>query len=299
MIGNFPPKKIESRVCLVRRKRTAFQNKKFLVIVSSTAKMAHIPLMSDQDAEMGDVPTYEEVQNSQNGTSFLFRSTKQTEQEKAVAQAHVSIRLGFLRKVLGILGFQFLTTIVFGLVLYLTPGVRGFMQQQSWIPLLSMFGSIGVLIAMFIHARTVPLNYFLLAGWTILQAVTVGTIVTFFDAEIVIQALMLTVLVIGGLFVYTLQSKRDFQKSYALVFTVSCVFLGAMFLQIILMSPMFDFMMSVFGALLFSVYLVIDIDAIMNHYSEEDYIIACIMIYMDIVGLFLRILEILNEINKN
>ncbi|KAE9553306.1 hypothetical protein FO519_003472 [Halicephalobus sp. NKZ332] len=165
--------------------------------------------------------------------------------------------------------------------------------------LLSMFGSIGVLFAMFVYARTVPINYFLLAAWTILQAITVGSFVTFFDAEVVIQALVLTVLVVGGLFVYTLQSKRDFQKHYALMFTVSCVFLGAICLQIVLMSPMFDFMMSIFGALLFSAYLVIDIDAIMNHYSEEDYIIACIMIYMDIIGLFMRILEILNELNRN
>lgn len=99
--------------------------------------------------------------------------------------------------------------------------------------MLTMFGSLGVLVAMFVHARTVPLNYFLLASWTILQAITVGSIVTFFDAEVVIQALLLTVLVVGGLFVYTLQSKRDFQKHYALLFTVSCVFIGAICLQVI------------------------------------------------------------------
>jgi len=258
--------------------------------------MAHIPLMEDQDSELGDAPSYDDVQN---GTSFLFRTEKSIDHEKAVAHAHVSIRMGFLRKVLGILSFQFLATVIFCTVLYLTPGVRGFVQQQPWMLMLSMFGSIGILIAMFIHARTVPLNYFLLAGWTILQAITVGSFVTFFDAEVVIQALLLTVVVVGGLFVYTLQSKRDFQKHYALLFTVSSVFIAAICLQIFLMSPVFDFLISVFGALLFSAYLVVDIDAIMNHYSEEDYIIACIMIYMDIIGLFMRILEILNELNRN
>lgn len=42
--------------------------------------------------------------------------------------------------------------------------------------LTSLFGSIGLLLAMFVHAHTVPLNYFLLAAWTILQAITVGSI---------------------------------------------------------------------------------------------------------------------------
>lgn len=65
------------------------------------------------------------------------------------------------------------------------------------------------------------------------------------------------------------------------------------------MSSMFNFMVSMFGAMLFSMYLVFDIDMIMHHYSEEDYIIACISIYMDIMGLFLRILEILNEVNRS
>jgi len=39
-----------------------------------------------------------------------------------------------------------------------------------------MFGSLGLLLAMFVYAHTVPLNYFLLAGWTILQAITIGSI---------------------------------------------------------------------------------------------------------------------------
>jgi hypothetical protein len=42
--------------------------------------------------------------------------------------------------------------------------------------MVSLFGSLALLFAMFVHAHTVPLNYFLLAGWTILQATTIGAI---------------------------------------------------------------------------------------------------------------------------
>jgi hypothetical protein len=39
-----------------------------------------------------------------------------------------------------------------------------------------IFGSIATLIAMFIHAHNVPANYFLLGGWTVMQALTVAAI---------------------------------------------------------------------------------------------------------------------------
>jgi hypothetical protein len=39
-----------------------------------------------------------------------------------------------------------------------------------------MFGSIAVLLAMFVYAHRVPINYFLLGGWTIMQAITVAAI---------------------------------------------------------------------------------------------------------------------------
>ncbi|KAH7717170.1 Protein TMBI-4 [Aphelenchoides avenae] len=67
----------------------------------------------------------------------------------------------------------------------------------------------------------------------------------------------------------------------------------------ILMSPMVNFVMSLLGAALFSVYLVFDIDMIIHGFSEEEYIVACICIYMDIIGLFLRILQILNEVDRS
>jgi len=65
------------------------------------------------------------------------------------------------------------------------------------------------------------------------------------------------------------------------------------------MSPAINFFVSAAGAVLFSLYLIFDIDMLMHYHSEEDYIIACISIYMDIMGLFLRILQILNELNRS
>ncbi|TKR83208.1 hypothetical protein L596_016833 [Steinernema carpocapsae] len=268
-------------------------------------KMATIPLMSDQDLEEGlGLPDYDDATKGNKSKraprgSQLYRFAENTASMGMVAQANIAIRLGFLRKVFGILSFQLISTIVLSTALYVTPGVRGFVQQQPWIMLVTCFGSIGVLIAMFVNARTVPLNYILLTIWTIMQALTVGSVVLFYDVEIVIQAAVLTAVAVTGLFIFTLQSKRDFQKHYALLFSCTAILLVGMFLQVVFMSRTFDLIMAIFGAIVFAAYLVIDIDFIMHHSSPEDYIIACINLYLDIINLFLRLLQILNELNRN
>ncbi|VDO67221.1 unnamed protein product [Onchocerca flexuosa] len=153
---------------------------------------------------------------------------------------------------------------------------------------------------MFIHARSVPLNYILLVSWTIMQSIT---IVSFFDVKVVIEAVALTALTVLCLFVYTAsQAKRDFQKHWAILFSVSMIFMAVPLscnYKLLIQSALFDFLMATFGAVLFSVYLIFDIDRIMHYSSPEDYIEACVSLYLDIINLFLRILQILNEANRN
>jgi len=279
--------------------------------MTTQSSQINVPLLeaiehdsSDEDVERGPLPNYAEAtRDAQAGqrVGFMGSSRKTGIQmgKDPVALGDVSLRLGFLRKVLGILSFQFAATVILCTVLYLTPVVRGFIQQQPWIMLTCMFGSIGVLLAMFVHAHNFPLNYFLLAGWTIMQALTVAAIVTFYDLEVVVQALIVTVAVVGSLFAYTMQTKRDWSKGYALLASLSIAFIFGTLLQIIFMSSAFNFFMSICGAALFSVYLVFDIDMVMHVHSEEDYIVACVMIYMDVVNLFLNILRIVAEANRN
>ena len=50
--------------------------------------------------------------------------------------------------------------------------------------------------------------------------------------EVVIEAAGLTALVVVALFFYTLQSKRDFQKYYAALFSFLLVFVAASFIQV-------------------------------------------------------------------
>uniref|UniRef100_A0A1I8ETH1 Transmembrane BAX inhibitor motif-containing protein 4 n=1 Tax=Wuchereria bancrofti TaxID=6293 RepID=A0A1I8ETH1_WUCBA len=265
---------------------------------------ATVPLLLEEDIELGSPPSYKEavdgertLQNRslQRHWFFDFNFGKATANFAPVIFANV----GFLRKVFGILSLQLLITAVFCTALYVTSEIRLFLQQQLWIVFVSLIGSFILLFAMFIHARSVPLNYILLVSWTIMQSITVGAVVSFFDVKVVIEAVGLTALTVIALFFYTLQSKRDFRSHWAALFSISMIFLVASFVHLLTQSALFDFLLAAFGAVLFSIYLVFDIDRIMHHTSPEDYIEACVSLYLDIINLFLRISEILNEANRN
>lgn len=95
--------------------------------------------------------------------------------------------------------------------------------------IVSMIGTFGILFALFWKARSFPLNYGLLAIFTLLEAHSIGTLgklylaayfdwglnfffslVTFYKQTIVLQALLITLGVFIGLTLFTLQSKWDF-----------------------------------------------------------------------------------------
>ncbi|CAJ0581739.1 unnamed protein product, partial [Mesorhabditis spiculigera] len=218
--------------------------------------------------------------------------------EGSVNSAHVHIRMAFLRKVFGILSFQIVLTTAICAAIYMTPGVKGFVQNNGWVLLMTLFGSIGLIIAMHIHARNVPTNYILLASFTVVQALTLGTLVSLFEVDVILEAALLTTVIVFSLFVYTLQSKKDFVKHYAIAYSFLGILLMASVFQIFFHSPAFNFFVNVGGAALFCLFLMIDLDLIMNHMNAEDYILACITLYMDVINLFIRILQLVAEAQR-
>ncbi|UMM42858.1 hypothetical protein L5515_018529 [Caenorhabditis briggsae] len=169
---------------------------------------------------------------------------------------------------------------------------------NGWVVFPNLMGSIALIIALHVYAREVPLNYVLLAAFTAVQALTMGCVVTLFEAKVVLEAAVITGIVVASLFAYTLQNKHDFSVGYGCMGSLLMVLLWAGIFQIFFMSPAMNFVINVFGAGLFCVLLVIDLDQIMYKFSPEDYICACVALYLDVLNLFIRILQIVAEANK-
>ncbi|XP_064487058.1 protein lifeguard 4-like [Ornithodoros turicata] len=216
-----------------------------------------------------------------------------------VSKAHVYVRLGFLRKVYGILSVQLLVTAVCASIAMFTPVVKFYINENPWMVTVAFLASIILLIGLMIKRRQTPINYVLLGGFTLAQAYTVGVVVTFYDQLAVLQAFIITLGVTVGLTVYTFQSKRDFSTWGAGLFAFLWVLVLGGFLRMFIPSTHLELVLSMGGAALFSFFIIFDTHMIMHRVSPEEYIMATIELYMDIINLFLHILRIVGEARRH
>lgn len=82
-----------------------------------------------------------------------------------VAGASKLIRLGFLRKVYGILSAQLILTCIIAGAIVMVEDIHLYLLRSPNIIMLSMFGSLGSLIGLLFMRTRVPANYILLSAF--------------------------------------------------------------------------------------------------------------------------------------
>jgi len=215
-----------------------------------------------------------------------------------VAGATKAIRLGFMRKVYSLLSIQLLITTLIGMALLLTPGVKEMVQDNSWMLFPAFILSMGLLVALHVKRKEHPTNLILLAAFTVVEAYTVGVLITFFDKMVVLQAFLLTSMVVTGLTAFTFQTKRDFSSMGAMLTTGLFLLIAGGLIQMLVGGEVTETALAVGGALLFSLFIIFDTQMIMTRVCPEEYILATIQLYLDIINLFIEILKILDKINR-
>ena len=142
-------------------------------------------------------------------------------------------------------------------------------------------------------ARSVPINYFLLFTFTACESIIVAYICSLVkNPEIVLTAVCLTAAIVLALTLYAFTTDSDFTTCGAFAFIVGALFL-LLGLFSIFMGPKFYMVYCFFGVLLFGFYLIIDIQLIVGgkagELKKDDYIIGAMMLYLDIINIFLYI----------
>ena len=146
-------------------------------------------------------------------------------------------------------------------------------------------------------ARQVPINYYLLAGFTFCEGYLVGFICIEYEPMTVLQAAIMTTALVFTLTAYAFTTKTDFTvyTGIMLCFLV-CLLLFGIFLMFF-HSELLRTIYLALGVLCFGIYLIIDTQMIMggHHHQIEldDYIMGALTLYLDIINLFIKILELL------
>ncbi|NXS62299.1 LFG4 protein, partial [Brachypteracias leptosomus] len=217
----------------------------------------------------------------------------------SVASASVNIRMAFLRKVYSILSIQVLLTTVTSAVFLYSTGVQAFVHERPALLLISGFGSLAIIMALTLYRHQHPVNLYLLFGFCSLNdSLFFLFLVSFYDVSIVLQAFILTTAVFLGLTAYTLQSKRDFSKFGAGLFACLWILIFSGFLKLFFYSETIELVFAGAGALLFCGFIIYDTHVLMHKLSPEEYILAAISLYLDILNLFLHLLRLQEAFNK-
>eukprot|EP00039_Didymoeca_costata_P018215 m.332616 g.332616 ORF g.332616 m.332616 type:complete len:253 (-) comp16970_c0_seq1:184-942(-) len=213
-----------------------------------------------------------------------------------VADCHLKVRLGFVRKVYGIVAVQLACSILMGVIFMKVESIKNFVQHSPTLLYASLFLAFVPLFALFQKRNEYPTNMYLLGAFTICEAYAVGVTVTFYDQMVVLQAAVLTAAVVTGLTLFTFQTKRDFTPMNTSLITFLWVLIGLSFLQMMIpFGEYFDLLTAMAGAVVFSLFIVVDTQMMLKKVSTDEYILCALNLYLDILNLFLKILRILSK----
>jgi FtsH-binding integral membrane protein len=202
----------------------------------------------------------------------------------------------FIRKVYSILSVQLVLTGVVSTFMAMHVPTQIYVLTHGWPVTLSMVASIALIVALMCYKDKHPENMYLLATFTIVEAFLVGTTTTAYCAAgyegVVLEAVFLTGAIFIGLTLFTFQSKIDFSfLGAALSMGLGALILWGLFAM--LFGVQTGYAYALIGCILFSGYILFDTWLIMDRLSPSEYVLAAIMLYLDIINFFLYLLQLL------
>ncbi|XP_041805522.1 protein lifeguard 1 [Chelmon rostratus] len=208
-----------------------------------------------------------------------------------------AVRRGFVRKVFSILTLQLLFTFSVVCVFTFSSVVKDAVQTNLWAYLSSFIIFAVVALALSCcksFSRRHPWNIVGLVLVTLSLSYMVGTIASFHNTTAVVITMGATLAISVAIIAFSAQTRYDFTICYGvlLVLAVDLIMFG--FFCTFYYSYIADVAYGCLGALLYSLFLMIDCQLLMGMMSyrldPEEYITAALTIYLDIVLIFLYLL---------
>jgi hypothetical protein len=224
------------------------------------------------------------------------------------------VRTGFIQKVYGLLSLQLIATVLIAALMMNLVG--DYLRENSAIGIVVLIAST---IALFVSvcsfacspdlARSFPTNYILLGVMTLAMAVLIGFTSSAYTSGSVLVVTIMTAIVVVGLTVLAVTAIVDFTGAGPYLACALMVIIGMSLVTV--GGSMLGYgdsealktvrlVISAATAILFSFYIVYDTQLIVggkheNQYSVDDYVLAVISLYLDIVNLFTSLLDLFGD----
>jgi len=207
-------------------------------------------------------------------------------------------RLFFIRKVYGLLTLQIAlaATIVVAMM-------RSTTLQVMVAPLIGCFNCLGLfsLIFCLILRKTPGWNLAFFLVFTITTGITTGHICSIVSKtkgeNVVVRAFAATMVVLVTMTVYVMFSTTDFSFLGPFCFVgLDLLIWDCLIFACLGYKPSW---WAWFGALVFTTYLIYDTNQIMRRYSTDEFVVAALELYLDVLNLFIEFLKIFADLSKD
>jgi len=146
----------------------------------------------------------------------------------------------------------------------------------------------------------------LLSLFTVAQGTMLGVMCAFYDASSIIMAAGMTAIVVLTLTAFARWTTIDFTGMGIYLYVCLIVFVltgivASLFVTTLQGFQTMQLLYAAGGVMLFSCYLVYDTQLIVGgkhakfQFSVDDYVFAALNLYLDIINLFIYILQLLNQ----
>ncbi|KAF7061491.1 hypothetical protein CFC21_068183 [Triticum aestivum] len=212
----------------------------------------------------------------------------------------VELRWAFIRKIYVILSVQLaMTAAVAGFVVKV-PAVSEFFVSSNAGLGLYIFLLVLPLIVLcplrYYHQKH-PVNLILLGIFTVSISFAVGMTCAFTSGKIILEAAILTAVVVISLTAYTFwAAKRGHDFNFLGPFLFGALMVLMVFSLIQIFFPLGKISTMIYGAvasIIFCGYIIFDTDNIIKRHTYDEYIWAAVSLYLDIINLFLNLMQIL------
>lgn len=212
------------------------------------------------------------------------------------------IRNGFISKVLGIIFYQLIiTTIVISLALF-NNNFKHLLLTSTFLYVISIIATFVIVLLPICYKdvfRSVPTNYILLTIFTLCLSYIVAIFTCQFTPRSVLVILGLTIIIVGGLTIYALTTKNDFTFLGGMLCVCLLTLIFSGLILIFFPIPFLYLLYDIGGLIIFSIYLIFDIQLLVGDrgikFSEDEYMLAAMNIYLDIINIFIKLLSIFGK----
>ena len=210
----------------------------------------------------------------------------------------------YVFKVLNIVFVQLLVTIAMAVTAYYNKmAIISYLKKDQGIILLPIIFSFGSLISIACCKPTKYITYILFVIFTLSMGAMLALAILPYSPQLLIMATTstaVTVVTINSIAFYCARKNMDFTYLGPGLFGALCGIIILSILQYFIHSTLMAYFISMAGIIIFSIYLLYDLNRLYNEDDfEDDPILAAINIYLDIINLFLYILEFLKLTNND